>query len=72
VSDQVSHPYRTTGKITVVYILTFSHSKDALQSCSNQDRWIFCRCLQFSEQAANISLNSLNRLAFATKACKFP
>jgi hypothetical protein len=22
--DQVSHPYKTTGKITVLYILTFT------------------------------------------------
>jgi hypothetical protein len=25
VTDQVSHPYRTTGKITVLYILIFSY-----------------------------------------------
>jgi hypothetical protein len=45
VSDQVSHPYETTGKIIVVYILISSHSNDTLQSRSNQDRWIFCSYL---------------------------
>ena len=45
VNDQVSHPHRTMGKIIIVYILFFSHSKDKLHSCSNQDRWIFCSCL---------------------------
>jgi hypothetical protein len=27
VSDQVSHPYRTTGKIIVLYILIYSNTK---------------------------------------------
>jgi hypothetical protein len=32
VRDQVSHPYSTTGKITVLYILIFRLKKDAYPS----------------------------------------
>jgi len=34
VSDQVSHPYKTTGKIIVLYILIFKLTFPDLHNCS--------------------------------------
>jgi hypothetical protein len=35
VSDQVSHPYKTTGRIVVLYILIFTHSDSKLEDINS-------------------------------------
>jgi hypothetical protein len=39
VSDQVSHPYRTTGKIIVLYILIFKSLNSKLEDIKFCTEW---------------------------------
>jgi hypothetical protein len=39
VRDQVSHPYRTTGKIIVLYILTFMYSDSRREDKTFWTEW---------------------------------
>jgi hypothetical protein len=60
VSDQVSYPYRTTGKITVFYVLIFMFV-DSSHSCESIVQILFIECLDVVRartlrQSCNLSL----------------
>jgi hypothetical protein len=62
VADQVSHPYRTAGKIIALYILIFKFrvvSKITFPRVSKER--VLCHCVQLSEGWYSHNLNWYSR-----------